>query len=271
MSGGKQGAMRRMPAVFGPSSGPRQVPEPGLAWDNARSPLRDSSYAHFVVPAAALQPLLPAGCTVREPACLAIEFSELRAIDWLAGRGYTMLSVRIPVHYEGPGGPLDGWFQPVIWENLTEPILSGREELGWNKIYAELPPARQAPQGRVHEAQWQGFRFLRLTLSGLEPLSPTLPPATHVLHHKYIPATGDWGRADVDYLTVTPPGNSQAQVLAHASGTATLEWHRPTWQDMPTQHHIVGALCDLPLGALLAAGCYSTRGGKDLSDQYRLA
>ena len=265
------GAMRRMPTAFGPTSGPRQVSEPGLAWDNARSPLRHSAYARFAVPAASLQALVPAGCTVREPACLAIEFSELHEIDWLAGRGYTMLSVRIPVRYEGAGGPLDGWFQPVIWENLTEPILSGREELGWNKIYADLPPARQAPQGQVHEAQWQGFRFLRLTLSGLEPLEPVLPPATHVLHHKYIPATGDWGRADVDYLTVTPPGNSQASVLAHARAQATLELIRPTWQDMPTQHHIVGALCDLPIGALLGAGVYTTRGGKDLSDQQRLA
>ena len=262
--------MRRMPAVFGPTSGPRQVPEPGVTYDNAKSPLRHSSYARFAMPAADLQRLVPPRCVVREPACLVIEFSYLSEIDWLAGRGYNMLSVRIPVRFDSRDGPLDGWFQPVIWENLTEPILSGREELGWNKIYADLPPPRHAPQGRVHEAQWQGFRFLRLTLADIEPLEPTLPPAMPVLHHKYVTATGDWERADVDYLTVTPPGNSQARVLAHARATATLEFARPTWQDMPTQHHIVGALCDLPLGELLAAGTYTTRGGKDLSDQRRL-
>ena len=30
-------------------------------------------------------------------------------------------------------------FLVVLWENLTDPILTGREELGFSKIYCEIP------------------------------------------------------------------------------------------------------------------------------------
>lgn len=258
----------RMPTVFGPSTGPRQAP-PGVRYDDTQSPHRVSVYARFHTQAEAVQRLLPAGLQALPEALLAIEFSYLSEIDWLAGRGYNMLSVRVPVRREGDS-PIQGWFQPVIWENLTEPILSGREELGWNKIYADLPPLQSRAGGHRCLAQWQGFRFLEVTLDELTPAPLTLGGGAPVLHHKFIPATGNWGQADVDYLTMTPPGSPPMRVLSHATGRAKAVWHRPRWEDMPTQYHIVQALADLPLDGLHSAGMYSSRGGKDLSDQIRL-
>ncbi|MBU4612410.1 acetoacetate decarboxylase family protein [Achromobacter sp. GG226] len=258
----------RMPTVFGPSPGPRQAP-PGVRYDDTQSPHRVSVYARFHTQANAVQQLLPEGLQALQEALLAIEFSYLSEIDWLAGRGYNMLSVRVPVRRAGDS-PMQGWFQPVIWENLTEPILSGREELGWNKIYADLPPMQSRAGEHRCLAQWQGFRFLDLTLDELTPAPLTLGGGLPVLHHKFIPATGNWGQADVDYLTMTPPGSPQMRVLSHVTGRAQAIWHRPHWEDMPTQHHIVQALADLPITGLHSAGMYTSRGGKDLSDQTRL-
>ncbi len=259
----------RMPTVFGPTPGPRQAPA-GIRYDDGQTPLRVSTYARFHTDAIAVQRLLPAGLQALPEALLAIEFSYLSEIDWLAGRGYTMLSVRMPVRYMGADEPIQGWFQPVIWENLTEPILSGREELGWNKIYADLPPIQSRAGQHRCQAAWQGFTFLELTLNELCPAPLTLGGGAPVLHHKYVPATGAWGESDVDYLTMTPPGNPQMRVLSHATGKASLAWHRPRWEDMPTQSHIVQALADLPLGPLHSAGMYTSRGGKGLADQRRL-
>lgn len=263
------GPMRRMPAMFGATSGPRQVPHASVRYDPASSPLRLSAYARFRTDATAIAQMLPPRFTLRGEALLAIEFSYLSEIDWLAGRGYNMLSVRVPVRFASPEGLIDGWFQPVIWENMAEPILSGREELGWNKIFAELPPARRLGESHVFDAGWQGFRFLRLTLSDLTPQEPVLGPGEAVFHHKYIPATQDWGEADVDYITMTPPGGSKATVLSHQKAQAMLQLNSPRWEDMPTQHHVVQALATVPLGELHSAGLYTTRGGKDLSDQRR--
>ncbi len=263
--------MRRMPAMFGATSGPRQAPDTSVQYDPASSPLRLSAYARFHTDAQAIARFLPPRFTLRGEALVAFEFSYLSEIDWLAGRGYNMLSVRVPVLFDSPERAIDGWFQPVIWENMTEPILSGREELGWNKIFAELPPPRRLGERHIFDAEWQGFRFMRLTLSGLTPLEPALGAGEPVFHHKYIPATEAWGQADVDYITMTPPGASMSRVLTHQNAQATLHMSSPQWEDMPTQHHIVQALAELPLGALHSAGLYTTRGGKDLSDQLRFS
>ncbi|GAA5232762.1 hypothetical protein FOZ76_01580 [Verticiella sediminum] len=268
-----QPPLHRMPTAFGPTPGPRRTPGPEVRYDDARSPLRTSAYAIFQTDAHALADLrLPAGVTLRGPALLALEYTFLEEIDWLAGRGYNMLSVRVPVRCTpAAAAPIDGWFQPVIWENLADPIISGREELGWNKIYAELPPARiQGPRWELC-ASWQGYRFLDIALDGLADSETPLPATGPVLHHKYVPATQAWGEADVDYLTMTPAGGSPARLLSHrVAASASAAFARPRWEDMPTQSHIVNGLAALPLGELHSAGVYVTRGGKDLSDQKRL-
>ena len=67
-------------------------------------------------------------------------FTEnMKEIEWLAGRGYNTMGVTFPVHYEGKKDRAAGPLLTVLWENLTDPILTGREQLGFSKIYCELP------------------------------------------------------------------------------------------------------------------------------------
>ena len=260
--------IHRMPTVFGPAVGPRQAPE-GVVFDQSRSPRRFCVYVAFRTDPGRLQGMLPRGFTTRADPVIVFEFSYLSEIDWLAGRGYNMLTVRFPARYRHEGLDIDGFFQPVVWENLTEPILSGREELGWNKVFADLPEPVHSAGGVSCCAQWMGFRFIELEISGLaaaeRPEIATLP----VLNHKYVPATQAWGEADVDYVTMTPAGASSARLLEAASGRASLRIHRPEWEDMPTQHLCVAALADLPVLGYVSAGTYAMVGGKDLSDQVR--
>jgi hypothetical protein len=236
-----------MPAVFGTMSGPRQVSAGGPVYDQARSPLRSVAYALFEADGAALAQMLPAGFALWGTPRLAVEFAALREIDWLGGRGYHMLMLRIPVVFTHRGTELQGWFQPVCWEDMAEPILSGREELGWSKVYGELPVLAQSAEQLVVAGEWEGFRFCELRLSGSAPA----PAAS--------------------YITMTPAGGSSMRLLSHQAATgAELVFHRPRWQDMPTQHQIVEPFAALALGRLLQAGRFEARGGKDLSDQLRL-
>ena len=59
-------------------------------------------------------------------------------IEWLAGRGYNTLGVTFPVVFQGKRDRAIGPFLLVLWENLADPILTGREQLGYSKIYCEL-------------------------------------------------------------------------------------------------------------------------------------
>ena len=46
----------------------------------------------------------------------------------------------------------------VLWENLTDPIITGREELGYPKIYGELPEPRHLNDTISCSASWLGTR-----------------------------------------------------------------------------------------------------------------
>ena len=259
----------RMPVGFGPTVSPRYAPGGGT-FDPATSQRRIMVQAVFDTDADAVRALLPPGLETTEEPRIAFEFTYLSELAWLAGRGYNLVGVRVSARHPGDS-PLDGWFQPVVWENLCEPILSGREELGWSKIFCDLPPAEETDGACRARASWDGFEFLTLELDGLETTDAAGTALVPIFHRKYIPATGDWGRADVDYLTVTPAGGHPPTLLdRRAAGNARVVINRPRWEDMPTQHHIVGALADIPIGDFVSGGVTRTRGGKDLSDQYRL-
>ena len=65
-------------------------------------------------------------------------------------------------------GRLSGNFTPVLWENLADPIMTGREELGFAKIYAEMPPPVVIGDTYSAIATWQGFRFFEIEASDLD-------------------------------------------------------------------------------------------------------
>src|SRR5262245_29396614 len=67
-----------------------------------------------------------------------------------------------------------GRFLAVMWENLADPIITGRGEIGQPKLFAEIPELRIVG-GTYHcEASWMGFRFLDLQATELlEPVSET--------------------------------------------------------------------------------------------------
>ncbi|MGH2266647.1 hypothetical protein ACQ1Z3_16255, partial [Enterococcus faecalis] len=64
-------------------------------------------------------------------------------IDWLAGRGYTMIHVSWPARFDGMRDRATGRFLAVVWESLADPIITGRDEIGHPKLYADVDAPRQ--------------------------------------------------------------------------------------------------------------------------------
>ena len=239
--------MYRMPIHFGPAPGPRNVPH-----DRQRTRYVHTRAALSVTALSdhqALTELLPPGCSLAGEPLLTVMVTRLTNLGWLAGRGYNIVAVFLSdVVFAGAKETVTGAFYPVVWESRTDPIITGREELGMSKIFADIPDPRITNGRHECSASWDGFRFLELEASELvETESP--PKAQPPLLCKYIPRTGEWGAADVNYMTVT--GKDPLEPLTHVHenrvGTGRFRFNAATWEQMPTQYLIVRHLARLPL------------------------
>ena len=123
------GRIYRMPTHFGPAPGPRQVPD-DVVVDPRRSPRRVSVAASFLTDPVMLEQHLPDGFALTGEPVVTVEFHHMTDIDWLAGRGYTMIWVGWPATFTGSRDQATGKFLAVVWENLADPIITGRDEIG---------------------------------------------------------------------------------------------------------------------------------------------
>jgi len=266
------GKMYRMPTHFGPSLGPRQG-ENGKKHGNLNSPRETTISVSFLTNRKQLEDMLPEGFEVSEEPIVTVELDYITEIEWLAGRGYNTLGVRFPAVFHGKKDHVKGRFLTVLWENLGDPIFTGREELGFNKVYCELPEPR-VYQGQTHcIANWMGFRFMDLRVWNLKQLSSrditSLNKQTDdgILHFKYMPRTGQWGKADIAYATLTPSTNPNRVVKEMWQGEGEVQFHKAKWEDLPTIFHIVNAFHSLEVKEYHSAVVVKTVGSKDLGDQ----
>ena len=262
------GKMFRMPTHFGPSLGPRQGPG-GRKFSCLDNPKTTSVSVSFLSDRDQLNAMLPAGFEVGERPIVTVTASYIKEIEWLAGRGYNTLGVTFPAVFKGEVDSARGPFLTVLWENLADPIITGREDIGFSKIYCELPEPSVC-RGRTRcTAGWLGYKFLVLQVDDLADPTENSPtePADGMLHYKYIPKTQFWGEADMHYAVLTPSETPHRKVIDHQVGKGSVTFHRAEWEDLPTFYSVVNAFADLEVKELLGGSVTRTVGGKDLSDQ----
>lgn len=274
------GEWYRMPTHFGPATGPRKGPD-RKAFDWTNGPKNTALTVSFLGKREQMQKLLPPGFTIFGEPIVSVTMTYLTEIPWLAGRGYNTLGVSFPVEFTGKQDKARGTFLLILWENLTDPIITGREELGFSKLYAELPPARMFADTARVTASWLEFPFLDMEITGLTQATSTAPAAAPAapaaaaggdvlrgqMHWKYMPRTGEWGKADASYAVITPAGGSTQRTTERWNGKGTVKFHKARWEDMPTQYMIVNAFADLDVVEFRGATITKSVGGKDLSDQ----
>jgi acetoacetate decarboxylase len=263
-----RGRIYRMPTHFGPAPGPRQIPDEAAA-DSTRSPQKTLITASFLTDAAALDQYTPERFELVGEPVVTVEFHYMTGIDWLAGRGYTMIQLWWPVTFNGERDKLTGRFLAVMWENLADPIITGRGEVGQPKLFAEIPNNRFA-NGTYHcVASWMGFQFLEAQVGEISTVdSPALPQPRleGTLMLKYIPRTGEWGEAEVCQVTFTPIATPELTVQYRKPAKGTIAFRKATWADLPTMYHVVNALAELPVLAPREASIMRTLGGKSYRD-----
>ena len=261
----------RMPTHFGPSLGPRQGLD-GRCFPCIDTPKATTVRAGFEAQASQLEQFMPPGFTLRAPHVIYFTFTYITEIEWLAGRGYNTFGISIPVTYQGQQETVTGELLLLLWENMADPIITGREDLGYAKVYCEIPELQFIGEDVICRASWDGHQFAVLRLSGVNETTlealPVAQASDGTLHYKYIPKTGVPGEADAAYAVLTPaarPNVKLDQVMV--AKDAKCQFRQSTWEELPTLVHIVNALAELSLGPCVDARLLKTHGGKDLSDQ----
>jgi len=252
----EQGGAYRMPTHFGQVSGARNIPT-HIVQDHARFPEVSRFSIHFLTDPALLARQLPARLELACEPIVTIYFSTMKNIQWLAGRGYNVLSYSFPVTYRGAARTQTAHFKAVLWEALPDACISGREDLGFNKLWADIPDPRVFGDSYHYEASWLGFKFIEAEFQaeGSVAALPELPGKAEVrgtLNHKYIPKSGHRGQCDVDYFTYWPEFEVQ-NVRNILVGRGQFRFNPATWEQLPTMHHVVNRLAELPVRQILSS------------------
>jgi acetoacetate decarboxylase len=283
----KKNKVYEMPVFFGPVPVPKNLDEDGNYVLKKPGDI-EAITVMFETEREQLETLLPEGFSLYAPV-LSIAECEFANLGHFGGNTYTLVNISVPVHFKGTEEALDGDLVLAMFENHAEPIIGGRDQLGYSKIYADMTPFIK--NGKTIKAccsSW-GFRFLELTLT---PDKPAENPdritelgmrSKGKFNYKYIQSTPYKGMAygsggsDASYVTFNPkewtkpkdyPFTIRKPEITFCSGSITF--HRPEPDDMPTYWHIVQYLSDLKIKQYLGAQHSFYNDPCDYSHVYRV-
>lgn len=275
----------RMPTSFGPMPGPRQ--------DFAGKP-RDGSNAKFTTASikfkssrTVLENLFPSEklkfAVADTVAYASFAVTQLENLDWLGGRGYSHFGLYVHgVQYTKENGDTTtGTYLPLLFENLADPILSGREELGFPKLFCDLD-VKNNGSGLSLDASWMGSKFCSLSLKDLteaganeEQTTSSAAKEEGMFFHKYMPATGsagskERGQADAEYTAFLSNEQDAASAKRKIEKTfeassAEVSFDALDWKALPTLHHIVERLAEIVVYEVVEAKVVSGTGVGDVS------
>lgn len=231
-----------MPAHFGP----RPMNRKASGW------YRDvtSMVLSYRTDRDALAKYLPAPFEVGEEAIISVFYARNRQVDWLAGHGYNMIAVNASVVFNGEKDQLKGQYTLVMWENLADPILTGRELQGIPKVYADIPDHSVIAGDWSASASHFGHKIVDMSVSNLRDATEEEIKAGEdeqaedvPMAWRYLPGVSGFGRTTSE-PTVYP---SQNEFTSIRVGEGSINWHELTWEQNPTQFHIANALAGLPI------------------------
>jgi len=192
---------------------------------------------------------IPDGFEITQPV-VSIQYSECRGVDWLSGGGYHLITVAVPVTYAHGQERIDGLYVLVIWEDQSAPILTGREQTGMPKIFANIEDHHQLGDRLFTNASYEGSAFLRMDFQKTKLMTAGELRAlnrqsgkVNAFGWRYIPNIGRPGAA-LSHATLFP----QEFVYSAAwLGDGRVQWEAPTAEQNSTQAHIIQALSQLPI------------------------
>jgi acetoacetate decarboxylase len=198
-----------------------------------------------------LSAYLPALFKVAENPVVTVTYTCNRNVDWLAGHGYNIIAVNAAADFEGADEQLAGNYCLVMWENLADPIIRGRELQGIPKIYADIPTHSEVAGRWQASASHFGHKIVDISIEDLRDPTPSeVVAASEAAAHRdnpmalrYLPGVSGVGQS-LKQATTYP---SETTIQEAWVGKGRVDWQSLCWEQNPTQFHIVNALAGLPV------------------------
>jgi hypothetical protein len=170
---------------------------------------------------------------------------------------------------------------PLLFESLTDPIVSGREELGMPKLYTSIDIHRRAKAYRIN-AGWQGAIWGNFVWEGLQESDPAAESGKisgedddGILVYRYIPSVGTAlkGKSEAEYPVFVPYAEDSLQPVTQRvfkASKASFKIDSMDWDALPTLHHIIDRLVELPVYEIVGAKVVEGVGVPDVRAAQRL-
>jgi hypothetical protein len=206
----------------------------------------------------------------------------LNKMEWLGGSGYNHIGLYIHgVEYvQSDGCIASGTYTPVLFEDLADPIISGREELGMPKVYSSIGVSQGVESYRMHTS-WQEFTWGDFHLEGLTPDDNASGVTAKVsgenddgiLFNRYIPTVGRPGEAEAQYTVFAPFAEEKLKPVTQRTWTASkahLKNDALDWDALPTLHHVISRLQKIPVYEVVKATVGEGTGVPDIGAVRRI-
>lgn len=197
----------------------------------------------------ALAKFIPGDFEIMRPV-VNIQYSDCRDVDWMSHGNYRLIQFGVPVRYLGNDEGLTGLYQLVLWEDKAEPMLTGRENTGQPKMYADLSAPRRWEDRWFVRASYEETTFLKLDFfekgaAGEDELAAVNKNLRRVntFGWRYITKIGAAGAA----LSHAVLNRSEALAEALWYGEAAITWTEYDWWENLIQCHIIAGLSSLPM------------------------
>jgi hypothetical protein len=286
----------RSPFGFGPSPGPRRPlglsPSHGdvQSLRQAKPETSETISVRFKTSRTYLENLLPPGFAFTSPGTLAsasISCSTLDGMTWLGGGGYSHCGLYVHgVNYtKRDGSKIFGTYLAVLFENLADPIITGRDELGMPKLFCDISAQVQGNEASI-ALSWRGAQFGEIKVSGLStpqpppaasaepaqrmPGPPPPPPEQGQFAYRYVPAVGQPGKTDAEYAVFIPNPKLATEPETSTTATASVKFDARDWQSLPTVHNVAKGLAELPIYGVEEAKVVRAQGVSDVSAAERI-
>ena len=199
-------------------------------------------------------------------------------MEWLGGKGYNFICLFLHgVQYTSDSGKVvNGMYMACIMENLCDPIITGRDELGMPKVFSEIERTR-GKTSQIVTTSWRGAEWGCFEWQGLKEVAQDerqgmmgeIDAGEGILAARYFPAVGPKNRGQPESSCVVLDRFADATVKPNITrvlkGTANISIQSGTEQDLPTLHYITSRLAEIPIYEVVDAKIVEGTGVADLS------
>ncbi|MEA4923245.1 MAG: acetoacetate decarboxylase family protein [Eubacteriaceae bacterium] len=282
-----------MPVFFGPQAGHRRPDMPGLPGKKMNDYYQPGDVnvvsITYETDRKVLEKMIPECYTLNDP-YVTVNLSEFTNLGWQAGKTYNLVGVSCPVHFKGERDDIDGDLVLVMFENQTDPILGGRETMGYGKVFCDIPPIQHLENRYIALASGFGFRFMKIDIDvnkkapDLKTMKMNEERSKGKMQYRYFPKVMEKGddpamnftQPEIEYPTILPvwtkpddyPYEIMEPQVTYCDGS--IDFIRPEYEDMPTMYNIAWGLSDLKCKRVIGAKHVKYNDPCHYTDCYRL-